>query len=119
MKVLETAALTCALLGSAARAAAYTEALISLHKTLVEGDSTTKSEALETQALKTYLETNFPSSSRPRKACVLLTSHIDTVPPYIPYSRNGDEIWGRDTSDAKDTQARLISVATPSLHLKA
>ncbi|KAK6206891.1 hypothetical protein QIS74_13379 [Colletotrichum tabaci] len=124
MKYLGTAALTCALLSSAARAAPYTEALISLHKTLVEADSTTKSEALGTQALKTYLETNFTVELQTvegdrqnvyaypgngRKARVLLTSHIDTVPPYIPYSRDGDEIWGRGTSDAKGSAAAQIT----------
>ncbi|GJC91395.1 C6 zinc finger domain-containing protein [Colletotrichum higginsianum] len=124
MKFLGTAALTCALLSSAARAAPYTEALISLHKTLVEADSTTKSEALGTQALKTYLEANFTVELQTvegdrqnvyaypgngRKARVLLTSHIDTVPPYIPYSRDGDEIWGRGTSDAKGSAAAQIT----------
>ncbi|GKT82367.1 C6 zinc finger domain containing protein [Colletotrichum tofieldiae] len=124
MKLLGTAAFICALLSSSARAASYTEALISLHKTLVEADSTTKTEALGTQALKTYLETNFTVELQTvegnrqnvyaypgngRKARVLLTSHIDTVPPYIPYSRIGDEIWGRGTSDAKGSVAAQIT----------
>ncbi|GKT43539.1 peptidase M20 domain-containing protein [Colletotrichum spaethianum] len=124
MQFLGTAALACALLGSSAWAASYTEALISLHKTLVEADSTTKNEALGTQALKAYLETNFTVELQTvegnrqnvyaypgngRKARVLLTSHIDTVPPYIPYSRDGDEIWGRGTSDAKGSVAAQIT----------
>ncbi|KAJ0311152.1 hypothetical protein COL5a_002429 [Colletotrichum fioriniae] len=122
MKPLSSAALTCAL-ASSAWAASYTESLISLHKTLVEADSTTKSEALGTQALKGYLETNFtvelqtvegtrqnvfayPGTAR--EARVLVTSHFDTVPPYIPYSRSGDEIRGRGTSDAKGSVAAQI-----------
>ncbi|KAK0381686.1 hypothetical protein CLIM01_00927 [Colletotrichum limetticola] len=122
MKPLSPAALTCAL-ASSAWAASYTESLLSLHKTLVEADSTTKSEALGTQALKGYLETNFtvelqtvegtrqnvfayPGTAR--EARVLVTSHFDTVPPYIPYSRSGDEIRGRGTSDAKGSVAAQI-----------
>lgn len=32
---------------------------------------------------------------------ILVTSHMDTVAPYIPYARHGDEIWGRGSTDAK------------------
>ncbi|KAL0939921.1 C6 zinc finger domain-containing protein [Colletotrichum truncatum] len=123
MKSLGIAALACSLAASSVQAESYTEALISLHKTLVEVDSTTKSEAPGTEALKTYLETKFtvelqavegdrknvyayPGNSRNSR--VLLTSHIDTVPPYIPYSRNGEEIRGRGTADAKGSVAAQI-----------
>ena len=44
-----------------------------------------------------------------RQTPVLLTSHIDTVPPHIPYSiQNGDELWGRGTVDAKACVATQI-----------
>ncbi|KAI9676213.1 MAG: hypothetical protein M1829_003042 [Trizodia sp. TS-e1964] len=39
---------------------------------------------------------------------VLVTSHIDTVPPYLPYSVRGDEIWGRGSVDAKASVAAQI-----------
>ncbi|KAK1579240.1 uncharacterized protein LY79DRAFT_523056 [Colletotrichum navitas] len=124
MKMLSKITLAAALLGVSAWAASYTEALLALHKTLVEADSTTEAEGLGTQALKSYLEANFtvelqtvegtrqnvyayPGSSR--SARVLVTSHIDTVPPYVPYSRAGDEIRGRGTSDAKGSAAAQIT----------
>ncbi|KAK2042642.1 Zn-dependent exopeptidase [Colletotrichum somersetense] len=124
MKISRATTLAIALMGASAWAASYTESLLALHKTLVEADSTTKAEAPSTQALKTYLETNFtvelktvegsrqnvyayPGSGR--AARVLLTSHIDTVPPYIPYSRAGDEIRGRGASDAKGSVAAQIT----------
>ena len=44
-----------------------------------------------------------------RQTPILLTSHIDTVPPYIPYStRFGNEIWGRGSVDAKACVATQI-----------
>lgn len=42
----------------------------------------------------------YPGESRETR--VLLSSHIDTVPPYLPYElREHDEIWGRGSVDAK------------------
>lgn len=35
---------------------------------------------------------------RPR---VLFSTHLDTVPPYLPPRREGDVLWGRGTCDAK------------------
>ncbi|OLN96040.1 Peptidase M20 domain-containing protein-like protein 1 [Colletotrichum chlorophyti] len=127
MKSLGKAAtLICSLAVSSAWAADYTESLLSLHKTLIEADSTTTAEALGTQALVLYLSEKFtvetqvvegdPSRQNvyayrgtSRKTRVLLTSHIDTVPPYIPYSRVGDEIWGRGASDAKGSVAAQVT----------
>lgn len=44
----------------------------------------------------------FAYSPGHRQTPILLTSHIDTVPPHIPYSfRGDDELWGRGTVDAK------------------
>ncbi|KAK1994765.1 Zn-dependent exopeptidase [Colletotrichum falcatum] len=123
MKILGNPTLAVALLGASAWAAPYTEALLALHKTLIEADSTSSAEGPGTQALKAYLESNFtvelqavggarqnvyayPGSGR--AARVLLTSHVDTVPPYIPYSREGDEIRGRGACDAKGSVAAQI-----------
>lgn len=44
-----------------------------------------------------------------RRTPLLLTSHIDTVPPYLPYSlREQDEIWGRGSVDAKGCVAAQL-----------
>ena len=53
-----------------------------------------------------------------RKTRVLVTSHIDTVPPFWPYERRGDEIWGRGTVDAKGSVASQI-IAVESLKEKS
>ncbi|MCJ1339026.1 hypothetical protein MMC09_004315 [Bachmanniomyces sp. S44760] len=45
-----------------------------------------------------------------RKTRVLVSSHIDTVPPYWPYKvREQDDIWGRGTVDAKGSVAAQIT----------
>jgi acetylornithine deacetylase len=43
-----------------------------------------------------------------RKTKVLVSSHIDTVPPFWEYERKGEEIWGRGTVDAKGSVASQI-----------
>ena len=48
------------------------------------------------------------------KTRILVTSHIDTVPPFWPYERRGEEIWGRGTVDAKGSVASQI-IAVESL----
>ncbi|KAF5552842.1 acetylornithine deacetylase [Fusarium mexicanum] len=98
--------------------------LLDLHKSLVERPSITGSEKHVTDFLKTYLqdagftvETQTIAKNRDnvlayynntRKTKVLVTSHIDTVPPFWPYERRGDEIWGRGTVDAKGSVAAQI-----------
>lgn len=45
-----------------------------------------------------------------RKTRVLLSSHIDTVPPFLPYElRENDQIWGRGSVDAKACVATQIA----------
>ncbi|MCJ1380989.1 hypothetical protein MMC17_004098 [Xylographa soralifera] len=45
-----------------------------------------------------------------RKSRVLVSSHIDTVPPFWPYEvRNSNEIWGRGTVDAKGCVAAQVT----------
>ncbi|EXK82786.1 acetylornithine deacetylase [Fusarium oxysporum f. sp. raphani 54005] len=99
-------------------------ALLELHKSLVERPSITGSEKHVTDFLQTYLqdagftvETQSVAKNRDnilayynntRKTKVLVTSHIDTVPPFWPYERRGDEIWGRGTVDAKGSVAAQI-----------
>jgi acetylornithine deacetylase len=99
-------------------------ALLKLHKSLVERPSITGSEKHVTDFLKAYLqdagltvETQAVAKNRDnvlayynntRKTKVLVTSHIDTVPPFWPYERRGDEIWGRGTVDAKGSVAAQI-----------
>lgn len=116
----------------------YRDTLISLHKSLVDFNSTTGSEADVGDFLIDYLtEQGFvaerqtlpssnnsavrfnviawPASRQSNSSRVVLTSHIDTVPPYIPYSRTGPEpptvetvIAGRGTVDAKGSVATQV-----------
>ena len=54
----------------------------------------------------------YPSASSLNSSRVLLTSHIDTVPPYIPYTiRSDSEIWGRGVVDAKACVAAQVRAA--------
>lgn len=39
---------------------------------------------------------------------VLLNTHIDTVPPHVPFERDGDVIRGRGACDAKGSLATLL-----------
>lgn len=91
--------------------------LLSLHRELVSIPSVSNNELDVAIFLRDYLETEglevelqpvaaqdstnksrfnvFAYSPRHRETPLLLTSHVDTVPPYIPYSSKGDhEIWG-------------------------
>ncbi|ORY85103.1 putative peptidase [Protomyces lactucae-debilis] len=102
-------------------------ALLKLHRTLIEADST--SQLSELSAAKVLVK-HFKSigwhyqllpcrgnNQRPNvlawpgktnETKLLVTSHIDTVPPYIPYSKHGKSIWGRGSSDAKASVATQI-----------
>ena len=63
------------------------------------------------QSKKNYARFNllaYPGSKR--QTPVLLTSHIDTVPPFYPYSiREKGDIWGRGSVDAKACVATQIT----------
>lgn len=58
-----------------------------------------------------------------RKTRVLLSSHIDTVPPFLPYEiRENDQIWGRGSVDDKAcvaTQTRAVEELLASEEVKA
>lgn len=102
-------------------------ALLDLHRELVERPSITDSEHNVTAYLTRYLrQCNFSVELQPvaddredvfayygckRKTRVLVTSHIDTVPPFFPYERRGEEIWGRGTADAKGSVAAQVIAA--------
>lgn len=111
--------------GTQSRRAYDQSDLLELHKSLVEIPSLTGSELAATNFLAAYLtshsftvEKQTVASGRTniyaylgttRKTTTLLTSHIDTVPPHIPYTRypNGT-ITGRGTNDAKGSVASQI-----------
>jgi acetylornithine deacetylase len=42
---------------------------------------------------------------------VTFSTHLDTVPPYIPPRREGGRLWGRGTCDAKGIAAAMICAA--------
>ncbi|KAH6886868.1 hypothetical protein B0T10DRAFT_443012 [Thelonectria olida] len=106
--------------------------LLDLHKSLVQRPSITGSEANVSEFLTTYLRARgFTVEGQPvdgdrenvfaylhgsRSTRVLVTSHIDTVPPYWPYERRGDELWGRGTVDAKGSVAAQIIAVESLLH---
>lgn len=110
--------------------------LFSLHRSLIDIDSTSGREhdvaiwlesyltahnfTVEKQAVEPLPDSNPTQTPQrynilaypglKRKTRVLLSSHIDTVPPFIPYSiRNGNEIWGRGSVDDKACVAAQIT----------
>ena len=126
IKHLLSATFACALQTPLTGPLSYTissSPLLDLHKSLVQETSITGSEKSVTDFLQTYLndagftvETQTVAKDRDnifayyktRKTRVLVTSHLDTVPPYWPYERRGDEIWGRGSVDAKGSVAAQI-----------
>ena len=106
------------------------DSLISLHKALVSQPSITGFEGNVSPFLINYLKSKgftvkaqpvagsrenvFAYIGKSPKTRILVTSHIDTVPPFWPYERRGEEIWGRGTVDAKGSVASQI-IAVESL----
>ncbi|KAK0119106.1 hypothetical protein ONS95_007970 [Cadophora gregata] len=107
-----------------------TSSLLALHKGLITQQSISLNEESVGKYLAKYLESkNFtvelqevaPQTSshtarnniyaytgESRKTRTLISSHIDTVPPFWKYERRGDEIWGRGSVDAKGSVASQI-----------
>jgi len=109
-------------------------ALLSLHKALVEIPSITGSEFTVAEWLADYLisknftvETQLVSTAddggedgvkkrenvfaylgKTRDTHALVTSHIDVVPPYIPYRETASAVYGRGSCDAKGSVAAQI-----------
>jgi acetylornithine deacetylase len=50
-------------------------------------------------------------ATRDVPATIVFSTHIDTVPPFIPSSEDGDHIYGRGSCDAKGIIAAQISAA--------
>lgn len=107
-------------------------ALLSLHKSLIEISSITGDEFSVAEWLSEYLvsknftvETQLVGSGSDRdgkkrenvyaylgkthETHTLLTSHIDTVPPFIPYKETFTAIYGRGSCDAKASVAAQIT----------
>ncbi|KAL4921545.1 hypothetical protein BDW62DRAFT_197687 [Aspergillus aurantiobrunneus] len=116
---------------------------LSFHRDLVSIPSISGNESAAGDFLASYLESHdfnvikqpvpgrtsrfnifaYPSSS-PSKPSILLTSHIDTVPPFIPYavhsSSDSNEksditITGRGCDDAKGSVAAQVFAALETL----
>ncbi|KAH9221603.1 hypothetical protein DL95DRAFT_381917 [Leptodontidium sp. 2 PMI_412] len=107
-----------------------TSSLLNLHKGLITHESISGNEESVGAYLAKYLESkNFTveiqeveprTSSHPprnnifayvgksRQTRTLISSHIDTVPPFWKYERRGDEIWGRGSVDAKGSVAAQV-----------
>ncbi|HLK34409.1 MAG TPA: M20/M25/M40 family metallo-hydrolase [Terriglobales bacterium] len=49
-----------------------------------------------------------PEQSRP---AIVLSTHMDTVPPFITFAEDGERIWGRGSCDAKGIIAAQIAAA--------
>jgi acetylornithine deacetylase len=114
----------------AAPESSSTPSLLKLHKSLVEHESITGNEHGVAKWLVSYLKSeNFTVETqdvgpfengtqqrenilayfgKQRKTRTLVSSHIDTVPPFWKYERIGDEIWGRGSVDAKGSVATQI-----------
>ncbi|KAL4776256.1 putative carboxypeptidase [Aspergillus nidulans var. acristatus] len=113
---------------------------LSLHRDLVSIPSVSGNESIVGEFLASFLESHkfnvikqpvegrtsrfnvfaYPSSA-PSKPSILLTSHIDTVPPFIPYSVQYSEndndivISGRGCDDAKGSVAAQVVAALETL----
>ncbi|KAJ6259949.1 Aminoacylase-1 [Drechslerella dactyloides] len=109
--------------------------LLSLHRDLVGIPSVTGDEEAVARFLEAYLlaknfrvelipvaSPEYPAGQKrynvlaypaggSRKAPILLTSHIDTVPPFIPFKDGLRTVYGRGSCDAKaSVAAQIIAV---------
>ncbi|HEX5758831.1 MAG TPA: M20/M25/M40 family metallo-hydrolase [Thermoanaerobaculia bacterium] len=99
--------------------------LFGLTRALVDVDSTTGREPAATELLAAYLE---PLARRQRgllerwpvageranlfaawgEPVVVLSTHLDTVPPFFPSAEDGERIHGRGACDAKGIAAAMV-----------
>lgn len=98
--------------------------LLKLHRSLVDIESISGNEHDVAQYLAKYLKyagltvelqpvaenrhNVYAYFGKQRHTSVVVTSHIDTVPPFIPYSVDGSKIRGRGTCDAKGSVVTQI-----------
>ncbi|KIW01416.1 uncharacterized protein PV09_07180 [Verruconis gallopava] len=96
-----------------------TDELLSLHRQLITHSSITGNESHIAHWFSSYLSDAglqvellevangrydlFAYPGKARESKILVTSHLDTVPPFWPYElrNNGTEVWGRGSVDAK------------------
>ena len=45
------------------------------------------------------------------RGVVTLSTHLDTVPPYVPPTLSGDTLYGRGACDAKGIAAAMLAAA--------
>ena len=96
--------------------------LVGLTQALVDIDSTTGAEAMLCRWLSGYLrELGFDVVEQPVDGArfnivatvgppeVVLSTHVDCVPPYFPCRLDGDRIYGRGACDAKGILAAQIA----------
>ncbi|KAH6675436.1 hypothetical protein B0J14DRAFT_478328 [Halenospora varia] len=117
-----------------------TSSLLKLHKGLVEHESITGNEnnvakylisylksqnfTVETQNVGAQTDSGPPRENilayigKKRQTKILVSSHIDTVPPFWKYERRGDEIWGRGSVDAKGSVATQIKAVEELLEAR-
>lgn len=67
-----------------------------------------KNFTVETQAVSEDRVNIFAYLGKNRTTHTLVTSHIDTVPPFIPYKATSNTIYGRGSNDAKGSVASQI-----------
>jgi len=112
----------------------WTSAMLDFHRRLVGIESTTGHEHEVGVYLKSFLESHnyttitqdlppldrnphkstrfnvYAFNGRSPKSNILVTSHMDTVPPYYNYTmKDGNEIWGRGCVDAKGSIAAQVT----------
>ncbi len=98
--------------------------LFELTRALVDIDSVTGNEKacvdflhgyLATLGFKTALQPVSPERSNIVATCgtpeVVLSTHIDTVPPFVPSSEDAEYIYGRGACDAKGILAAQVTAA--------
>jgi len=100
--------------------------LVSLTRRLVDIESISGNERAVGEFLLEYLTGLGYSASRmevapnrfnvyatiaQRKPVIVFSTHMDTVPPFIPSSEDGDYIYGRGSCDAKGIIAAQIAAA--------
>ena len=97
---------------------------IALTRTLVEIQSPTGAEAPAVDAMATVLEDLGWTVRRQEvtpgrhnlyatrgSPVVVFSTHLDCVPPYVPFREDADTLYGRGTCDAKGLAAAMLAAA--------